>query len=120
MNKENILAVADAIETHSVPDLGFNMGGYFFEGEDADDGKCGTVACIAGWTCKVLGEPSNEYEHGWTAGDHLGLDHEQRTLLFTPRGWLGSPEIFKARHAVRVLRHLAETGEVDWAKAMAE
>ena len=56
MNKENILKVADAIEQHSIPDLGFNMSIWVGIGslyEDKSGHKCGTVGCIAGWATTV-------------------------------------------------------------------
>ena len=62
MNRENILKVAEAIETAARDrkglrgKIGFNMCAYATEAYDEEDRQvvdhvdaCGTVACIAGW-----------------------------------------------------------------------
>ena len=119
MNKDKILAVADAIEKGS-KELGFNMNDYhcFSSSERIDHtgNNCGTVACIAGWTVFV--------EHGMDVLeterniDDLATEILDLTLLekvrlfepFSPHDW---PSI-KPEHAIRVLRNFAETGIVDW------
>lgn len=114
MNKENILAVADAIERHTIPDLGFNMG--LIRGTadakypDKSGFDCGTVACIAGWTNAVAGGEGVD-----AAGDYLGIEGDRlRSKLFYPDNpYLGATPA----QAGRVIRHLAETGEVDWSVA---
>lgn len=120
MNKENILKVADAIEQHSIPTLGFNMNwwGYTFDPTKPENQKhdksghnCGTVACIGGWT-ETLFKTTD-------ARSALELPTSVATQLFYP-DQNGAPQAYEATpvHAVRVLRHLAETGKVDWARAM--
>lgn len=125
MNRENILAVADAIEQHSIPELGFNMYDYVCDAEvldrrglsDMSGSGCGTTACIAGWAKAIaLGRtPQNYFGVHEDAQHWLGLSLEQADTLFygLGRGIISLPDISSA-HAVSVLRHLAETGEVDW------
>lgn len=112
MNAENILKVAKAIEQHSIPDLGFNMGVVCgkarYDLPDLSGHNCGTVACVAGWTNKVFNTPASAA----AAGDILGLSDDVSELLFLPEGWTEND--IKPDQAVRTLRHLAETGEVDW------
>lgn len=157
MNKKAVLNLAELLE--NLPperDAGFNMSWYVWNEKDVQSPvysigppptnvshSCGTVACIAGWTCLALtygGEilPQNRSseavarftrdvsgtgsEH-YTAAEVLGLSREQADELFTPmdtenlrmrnRKW----DRVKPRHAATVLRHLAETGEVDWSVA---
>lgn len=109
MNVENILKVADAIEQHTIADLGFNMGLWAARSSrsfpDRSGHNCGTVACIGGWTDRVIGTEGS-------AADRLGLDYEEADALFCPPGWSGG-EISQLQ-AVAVLRHLAATGKVDW------
>lgn len=122
MNRENILAVADAIEKQSIPGLGFNMDALVDPSDGSDDrfGKgCGTVACIAGWAYCL--------QAGRTGGDgpvHVGILHPASHWL--DLDWDLSLILFRSggdilpSQAVSVLRHLAETGEVDWDRALAE
>lgn len=120
MNKDNVLKVADAIENHSIPDLGFNMGGYILpadaETPDLSGHNCGTIGCIAGWAASVAkGSIIDDDASGDKAGKFLGLSGFQRMELFVPSGWLDNN--VTSSKAVAVLRHLAETGEVDWSVA---
>lgn len=125
MNKENVLAVADAIEKHSIPDLGFNMGDWVAhasdEAPDRSGHSCGTVACIAGWAQRLrTGVPLSADSVVWwePEAEWLGLGGDASDTLF-----MGDDETNKRladvtpAEAVRVLRHLAETGEVDWSVA---
>lgn len=125
MNIGNILKVADAIEQASVPDLGFNMGTWIGHSEDKSERSCGTTACIAGWSAivdkgsihnvgndeivdiaqKFLGMSGNK-------ADELFLYVPYMNPLFAFRDTVGPIE------AVRCLRNLAITGEVDWEAAM--
>ena len=128
MNKENILRVAAAIETATLPNFGFNMN--YLEISTAnqvmpeeakelnvlDHQPCGTIACIAGWTCAIFapGAPPSYQE----AAEWLGLPPWAYGVgptysLFFARG-ITDLESITPQHAVRVLRYLAETGEVDW------
>ena len=116
MNVENILKVAEAIEQHSIADLGFNMsivtGPVRPDRLDMSGHNCGTVACIAGWTNAVF---KNASPHTPAAAGYLGLEADQADELFCPEGWMDGD--IKPEQAVRTLRHLAVSGEVDWSVA---
>lgn len=115
MNVENILKVADAIERHSIPDLGFNMRTF---GAPANDDyrdfsghNCGTVACIVGWTLRVL--PAFRAWFNEDAVAHpFGISQSDWVELTLPDGYRFSEAT--SSQAVAVLRHLAATGKVDW------
>lgn len=122
MDKERILHLADVIEKGS-DQLGFNMAFYEYLTSNPDldmsGHKCGTVACIAGWAVHTF-PPDDRYATAWTAArDQLGLTTFQADQLFEPSVDAAyekaTPEI-----AAKVLRHLAETGEVEWERFVAE
>jgi len=103
MNKERILKLADVIENaphQPIPPrgtpkrklAGFNMSNW----------HCGTVGCIAGWAREIFGE--GPY-------DALDLEFWQADALYVPHG---PTHDIQPHHAAAVLRHLAETGKVDW------
>jgi hypothetical protein len=119
MNKTKILAVADAIESHSIPDLGFNMATYCTQNDRPDHDRsghnCGTTACIGGWA--IATEKSKDALLEMTYGPAI-FDLARKILeLDTELGkklmiyYTGSPTSVQAANC---LRHLAETGEVDW------
>ena len=122
MNKDNILAVADAIEKHSIAELGFNMSLYGGKTGPSDPDlsghNCGTVACIAGWADKVLTGRDPDVHSSDYAQGLLGLSAEQAIDLFVPSDW--AKNTITPAHAVAVLRNLAETGEVDWSVSVAK
>ena len=115
MDKENILKVADAIEQHSIPGLGFNMNVLHFQyHEDKSGYGCGTCACIAGWACAIGNITPPSFE---AAANFLGLDiNNEGDELF----WAGDFNLGRIElpQAVAALRHLAATGEVDWERAL--
>lgn len=128
MNVENILKVADAIEQHSIAELGFNMGlfqGFGGQFYDHTGHNCGTTACIGGWAnaiqSKTLVEAGDLTEAD--ARNFLGLSPAKASDLFYARNYpenLISPDEdyfigITAEQAVATLRHLAATGKVDWA-----
>lgn len=120
MNKANVLAVADAIERHAFPKLGFNMGAYVepsgYWTPDRSGHNCKTVACVAGWTIAVK-EGHAITSWSWSrriaAGNFLGLDMEEADCLFNPTD-LSDWESIKPKQAVATLRRLARTGKVSW------
>lgn len=132
MNVENILRIADAIERQSKFDkslLGFNMSSFvadFVEDDpdyiDVSRHECETVACIAGWAV-LVGEPAinaeklkrmNVNEVVERAQKWLGLgEFEVRFLFYAHNAGCALHQI-DAEWAVRVLRKLAASGEVDW------
>lgn len=110
MNKERLLAVADAIEADPKH---FNM-----RYPHKPRPECGTAGCIAGYT-KLFG-PQTIYE----AGEYLGLNQTQRYQLFfcgaiwsryhkelgimvCPSGLGCDYESVQPHHAVMMLRNLA-------------
>lgn len=127
MNKERLLHIADVLESDRAQDH-FAMRVYFsfrnaeFSKElnktipigDEIEGsleRCGTTACIAGWT---IAEFDPKYA-GTTFGPHaaliLDLDDDTWPKLFTATE---SMSIDDPKEAAKVVRHLAETGKVDW------
>lgn len=123
VNAENILKVADAIEVHAVPGLGFNMDFLYTSGQEAAGAdllgveNCGTVACIAGWAGIVIeGKASFRI-----AREAFGLSESDALRLFyatnhpdARTGEYGPLFRIQPDQAVRTLRHLAATGEVSW------
>ncbi|MGV8950113.1 MAG: hypothetical protein ACOH2M_03345 [Cypionkella sp.] len=121
VNAENILKVADAIEQHSIADLGFNMGGWVSiatsAAPDMSGHNCGTVACVAGWACAVILNDLEATESMDMAdiGALMGLDGDQSFDLFIgQRREEPDLKLVSQDQAVRTLRNLAVTGEVDW------
>jgi hypothetical protein len=123
MNKENILKVANAIENRAIPELGFNMGTFRDDINtrndlhDASGSHCGTVACIAGWAEAVRLNTSTFDNDGGVpdrSQEYLGLDQDQADVLFYGFGGWNDLTQISPDEAVAVLRHLAETGKVDW------
>ncbi len=96
MNKTNCLALAAFIE--QMPDSKFNIANY--------------DTCICGAAERLVG-PS-----------HLGLRYfldiersetsDQFHALTYPEGYYENPPQYSKAQAVKTLRHLAETGEVNW------
>jgi hypothetical protein len=118
MNKANVLRVADAIERAELaPEFGFNMNYVeaargMFGARDMTGKECGSIGCIAGWCVRLDGGSS--YRHAFAhAQEWLDLDDGRADALFEP-DVLENWQDITAEHAVRVLRHLAETGEVSW------
>jgi hypothetical protein len=136
VNVENILALADLLETPQVA-AHFDMQMYenlTEEGEElarrdgpvaALTASCGTTACIAGWEVARLGRADfgNAYS---IAMDSLGLTHSEAGSLFVPgistteMSTGHSPYEADGKQAAKVLRHLAETETVDWSVAFAD
>ena len=83
---------------------------------------CGTPVCIAGWTVlafsRYLMDESYECSVYYEACDLLDLTNEQTMELFVPfTDQLDSVKLLgmvTASNAAQVLRHLADTDEVDW------
>lgn len=127
MNKERILEIADLIEAGH-EGMVFDMSTY------GHRHPCGTAACIAGWTVARFGKTgraknidprrplADKYNVKIWAAKVLGLDADTRFSLFMPNTYKDRVRVFDitASHAVRTLRHLAETGEVDWFATMKE
>ena len=127
MNKERILEIADLIETGHER-MVFDMT------EWGEEHPCGTAACIAGWTVARFGWNGRamKIDHRRPLGGGrdvfdgalsvLGLSFPEAPRLLAPnegRDGVSMTEV-TAPHAVRTLRHLAKTGEVDWRATMKE
>lgn len=132
MNVANILAVANAIETSSIPGLGFNMNLWFGHGialgsyaPDTSGHNCGTTACIGGWTRALAIGSLNEGGDVFSDAQRwLSLDYHTAAELMMPDAGGDFFEVMLFRNtitpemAVRCLRNLAITGKVDWDAAM--
>jgi len=128
MNREMILKVADAIEAAAKPEakptLGFNMGDWVSNRHyDVSGHFCGTTACIAGWTLAVSGQELSAEDSAQYLGIRneaeaiLGLSCDKAEDLFVNYPDFSDPT---PSQAAAVLRHLAETGEVNWSLSKAE
>ena len=124
MNKEMLHKVADLLEEvhHARPD-DFKMSDWGDENKDVMEAlqekpmrvKCNSAACIAGWTTMVFGSVRSDDSFEYQAKSILDLDDNLSNHLFIP-DQEGDVDPFKstAIGASRVVRHLAETGVVDW------
>lgn len=140
MNRENIKKVRDHIAR--LPVERFAMDAYFGERETSGlsgpwvcgvatdgsktnlsmvEGACNTCACIAGHALVALAPLENTPKGiAKRATDLLGLSRGKSGQLFEPNNnddWFRQNmrlEKVTRAHAVRVLDHLLETGEVDW------
>lgn len=121
MNREHILLVADAIEHHKLPSIGFNMSCLMMEHghyPDLSGRGCGTVACIAGHAV-ILSSPDTNWSKAFlndiedAAQKYLDIREDQAfDLFFADNG----PDLtdITLEMAVRTLRHFAETGVIKW------
>jgi hypothetical protein len=134
VHKRRLLKLAQALESPAA-ERHFDMANWFEHtglhslpgnmpvGKAIQD--CGTVACIAGWAVAVH-EPKLKlcdapvgavFER---AKKLLGLDELVAKYLFLPASAPHVDENFlnvygaNPKQAARVVRHLVETGEVDW------
>ena len=110
MNTENIIALADLIET--LPQAGFGSKEGFFMGNWRH--ACGTPSCIAGWAVHLAGIDCGPHQVPDKAADWLDLPIGEEWELFDPDLPYSS---ITPQHAAKVLRHLAETGVVDWSRS---
>lgn len=135
--KSNLIDLADYLENLLINhegDVGFEMSTF---GQHEPSHPCGTVACIAGHV--VLRD--NEDEDATSLADNvlfqpdcniimklaskiLGAETEiekvklQQLFLNYKDAWLnvavGSYDAVLPKHAANVVRHLIDTGDVDW------
>lgn len=118
MNKERVLALADAIEKAELPEgVGFNMKAFV-------DDSCGTTCCIAGLAVLFSGKSLEELlvlENNSASGlqdiasEYLGLTQDEALELYYPSAF--SWRYIQPSQAVRTLRNLAATGAVVWGPA---
>ena len=108
MNTDHILKLAEHIEQLDPSE---------YDQSQLEHPRCGTPACIAGhavWLAGWWGRlPTGFGAQIDFAKDWLGLSQAERYALFSahPDGLDDPPT---AQDAAATLRHLAETGEVDW------
>lgn len=121
MNRERIEALIVALRTATPPKgmAGFDMSRYrASRNQDGflRDDPCGTIGCIAGWTCALAGIiPEDRGGIPRVARRLLGLDFGVAVNLFIPAPIPHDQyrDITPAQ-AADVLQHLLDTGEVDW------
>jgi hypothetical protein len=117
MNTDHIRHLADVIERQPHTDLnaptGFCMTNWTH--------NCGTPACIAGWANFVQDDGDLYLGDISAAARWLGITRSQAGELFAPDenlceedGPLFLWSDITPTHAAAVLRHLADTGCVDW------
>lgn len=144
MNKERLLAVADAIERETIHDLGFNMSNWKSTREHTTmlyASSCGTTACVAGHVVALF-QPKRFQD--WDANFVMeGLAMEELVGRFDPTRPVDRiieqlrerDELHKLFHgmdgkgrqyflydipremAVIAIRRLVETGKTDWEEA---
>ena len=110
MNKENILELAEHIERLDPEEYDQRVLAH----------DCGTPACIAGHAAYLLSGMSLYPSTGIIeAKAWLGLSSIEADCLFDSMPFGAEPGISAPtpQDAAATLRHLAETGEVDWRRA---
>lgn len=120
MNVEKILHYADVVEQQPWADrnarAGFNMAVVLH--------PCGTPSCIAGWVeFGENGKTTPSRTMAQTGRASLDLSSDQWFALFYGRAsrpglhGVQAPGLHQVqpKHAAAVMRHLANTGDVDWA-----
>jgi hypothetical protein len=120
MNKENILKLANHIESlrHIGDDeaLGQGVEGFNLNREVF---TCGTPACIAGWAVSFqrhTNQIADDEEFTNDAMKYLGVNEYEYDDLCYPfyAKAISSFDDVTPAQAAKVLRNLAETGVVDW------
>ena len=122
MNYYNVLKAANYIERLEKGGLlaikdneifKFHMGSY----SEVNSKGCGTRGCIAGAICHMNGISMElpGYIISEYAADYLGLEPSQKQELFAPLRFIWTNWCTVQPHeAAKVLRHYANTGDVDW------
>ena len=112
MNKANILKLADHIEGLDLEEYDQSVFAH----------DCGTPACIAGHAVFLAGQwdQASVSRVARLARRWLGLqrsDAESASVVLFDSHPLHPDETPSPQEAAATLRHLAETGEVDWRRA---
>lgn len=131
VNGPNLLRLADAIEFgKALPDLQFDMNHWLAPVITKVEGGCGTAGCIGGHAYLLFGK-NDLSSYDLPLGDGyimpmarkvLGLDAATASQLMTPNvansGVRCALAAYSAnrKQAAAVLRNLAYTGKVEWAK----
>ena len=112
-NKSNCCTLAAIIEAQPRNNSPFGRNGF---GMSMHFHYCGTPMCISGWAASLNGNLENCDE---LACEYLGIPLEWQygcNSLFYPELQESWDEITPARAAI-VLRHLGDTGKIDWTVA---
>ena len=110
MNKGNILKLAEYMENLRPEEYDQRYS------EHPRGPHCGTPACIAGHAAWLAGQWSYEGTIE-DAKEWLGITWDHANGLFDSAPYVGEDLTPTPQDAARTLRHLAETGEVDWWRA---
>jgi hypothetical protein len=136
MDKKRLLKLAEVLESDEAAKH-FDMESFYDDGAGNLPNvrvgefihRCGSVACIAGWAVATF-DPKRTTRDDTLglATALLGLNSQQAHRLFVPGEERGCDEFSDrtrrsvydatAAEAAKVVRHLAETGEVDWSKGL--
>ena len=117
MNAKKILELADVIERQ--PTVSSRFAGKGFRMADHRH-SCGTPSCIMGWASWMFGGDAVDVVDDDAALRNIFSVDMQIDLTYPVYDYAtisanpGEPGHITASHAAAVLRHLAETGEVDW------
>lgn len=135
MNRENVEKLIEALEKDTFQDrgVGFNMGVFMMvhnginKVADFRDEPCRTVACIAGhaYLLKSIEEEApGTWEQITGYGHRCGFAVSRQAQIWLDLDGWTAEELFNPSFrpidrigpdmAVKVLRNLLETGEVDW------
>ena len=109
MNIENIEKLASVIENQ--PDVKYGeKEGFCMAGSQH---PCGSPACIEGWSWEILDDGTdNALEISYSNASRLmSPDNANANYMVTDPE---NPKFITAKRAAKVLRNLAETGEVNW------
>jgi hypothetical protein len=116
MNKTRILELAAVIEQapHHTEDRGFIDGEAITE-FSMSVWRCGTTACIGGWTEALHGKPYELFHGHIGVAKALGISLKQANALCYPGDMsVGRYEDITSTEAADTLRRLAATGKVEW------
>jgi hypothetical protein len=116
MNKTRILELAAVIEQaqHHTDDFGF------IDGEavtlfSMSVWRCGTTACIGGWTQALFTAPGQTFHGTISVAEVLGISFVKAEALCYPGDMsIGRYEDITPAEAADTLRRLAATGKVEW------
>jgi hypothetical protein len=129
MNKERLIKLAKKLESPEAA-AHFNLGEWFaVEGDSVDSAdepvsvlikKCGTTACIAGWAVAMF-MPDKSYGSAFffeNGKEALELNYNEARALFLGIDLAETTGMCMMDvtpiQAASVIRHLVDTGEVDW------
>ena len=135
MNKERMLAVADAIEKEEIAK--FRMLDFI---EKCDNNQCGTTACVAGFAHLIMGTKINNDIDNVLSNDrldearnYLGLNYEEARELFyagsmdnynnaeydeLEDGYIVIDDLGYNKYGAQVIRWMVENDRINWNEAL--